>query len=284
MSDLATGARCLGKGQGWVARNGRWYGFGLIPAAIALVLYLAALVALGVYAGDIAQWATPFADDWGAAWRTALRVSVGVILFAGGLLLAVLTFTAVTLLIGDPFYEKLSEKVEEDEGGCPAGSDRPLWRELWISACDSLYVLMWALVFAIPLFLLGFVPFVGQTVVPVVGLCVSGFFLTVELSSVAMQRRGLPVRERMRVLRRRKALVLGFGVPLAAAFLVPFVAVFLMPGAVAGATLLARDVLGEGARPRPAPGDGAAGPGPYGPPVTAPYGSGGPQGRPGPYG
>ncbi|NUP21292.1 MAG: hypothetical protein HOZ81_35545, partial [Streptomyces sp.] len=33
--------------------------------------------------------------------------------------------------------------------------------------------------------------------------------------------------------------------PLAAAFLVPFVAVFLMPGAVAGATLMARDLLGE---------------------------------------
>ena len=37
----------------------------------------------------------------------------------------------------------------------------------------------------------------------------------------------------------------GFGTPLALAFLVPFVAVFLMPGAVAGATLMARELLGE---------------------------------------
>jgi CysZ protein len=29
------------------------------------------------------------------------------------------------------------------------------------------------------------------------------------------------------------------------AFLVPFVAVFLMPGAVAGATLMARELMGE---------------------------------------
>ena len=42
-----------------------------------------------------------------------------------------------------------------------------------------------------------------------------------------------------------KTLVWGFGTPLAVAFLVPFVAVFLMPGAVAGATLMARDLLGE---------------------------------------
>lgn len=33
--------------------------------------------------------------------------------------------------------------------------------------------------------------------------------------------------------------------PLTLAFLVPFVAVFLMPGAVAGATLMARDLRGE---------------------------------------
>lgn len=37
--------------------------------------------------------------------------------------------------------------------------------------------------------------------------------------------------------------MLGFGVPLALSFLVPFVAVFLMPGAVAGATLLARELV-----------------------------------------
>jgi CysZ protein len=46
-------------------------------------------------------------------------------------------------------------------------------------------------------------------------------------------------------LRARKTLVWGFGTPLALAFVVPFVAVFLMPGAVAGATLMARDLLGE---------------------------------------
>ncbi|MEE1930586.1 EI24 domain-containing protein [Streptomyces sp. TRM 70351] len=253
MSDLASGARYLGRGLRWAGGHGRWYGFGLIPGAIALVLYAAALVVLALYAGDIAAWATPFADDWAGAWRTFVRVSFALLLFAGGLMLAVLTFTAVTLLIGDPFYEALSEKVEESEGGAPEGPDRPLWQELWRSLCDSLYVLMWAVVCAVPLFVLGFVPFVGQSVVPAVGLAVSGFFLTVELTSVALQRRDVPVRERMRMLRARKGLALGFGVPLAVSFLVPFVAVLLMPGAVAGATLLARDLAGTPAPRQPGP-------------------------------
>ncbi|MCX2971631.1 MULTISPECIES: EI24 domain-containing protein [Streptomyces] len=259
MSDVGRGVRLLVRGQRWAAGHGRWYGFALIPAAVALVLYAAALVALGVYADDLATWATPFADGWQEAWRTLLRVSVGVLLFAGGLMLAVLTFTAVTLLIGDPFYEALSERVEEAEGGAPPAPDRPLWQELWRSLCDSLYVLMWALLCALPLFVLGFVPFLGQTVVPAIGLCVSAFFLTVELTSVAMQRRDIPVRARMRMLRARKGLALGFGVPVAAAFLVPFVAIFLMPGAVAGATLLVRELTPELTPAPPAGATGGAG-------------------------
>lgn len=242
MTELLAGARYMLRGQRWVLRHPRWLGFGLLPALIALVLYAAALAALALYAGDLVSWATPFADDWSPGRRSVLRTTLAVLAFGGGLALAALTFTAVTLLIGDPFYEALSGRVEEDEGGAPDGPDLPLWRELWRSLRDSLYVLMCALACAVPLFLLGFVPGLGQTVVPVAGVAVSGFFLTAELTSVALQRRGVPVRARLRLLRGRLPLVLGFGVPLALAFLVPLAAVPLMPGAVAGATLLARDL------------------------------------------
>jgi CysZ protein len=243
MRDLTAGLRYLGRGQRWVARRQRWYGFGLLPALLSLVLYALALIALASTADDIAAWATPFADDWDSTWRETLRTVFAVLLWAGALLLSVLTFTAVTLLVGDPFYEKLSEQVEESEGGCPEGPDRPLAVELWISLCDSLYVLWRALLLAVPLFFLGFVPVLGQTVVPALGFAVSGFFLTLELASVAMQRRGIPVRERLRILRTRKSLALGFGVPLVLAFLVPPMTVLLMPGAVAGAALLVRDLV-----------------------------------------
>ncbi|GAU68417.1 hypothetical protein SSP35_07_02190 [Streptomyces sp. NBRC 110611] len=247
----------MGKGQRWVAQHGRWWGFGMIPALIALVLYAGVLTALAIWSGDIAAWATPFADDWGSPWQGLLRGVFVALLIAGGLLLSVLTFTAVTLLIGDPFYESLSEKVEESEGHCPPGPGLPLWQEILIALRDSVHVLLRAAGFGILLFALGFVPVIGQTVIPAIGFCVSGFFLAVELTSVALQRRGIPVRERLRLLRGRTALAVGFGTPLVLLFLVPFVAVVLMPGAVAGATLLVRDLApAEQAPPdhdRPAP-------------------------------
>ncbi|NGO68467.1 EI24 domain-containing protein [Streptomyces boncukensis] len=246
MRELAAGARYLGRGQRWVLGHGRWLGFGLLPALVTFVLYTAALVALAFWTGDIASWATPFADDWGSPWRTLLRTVFAVLLWLALAAVSVVSFAAVTLLIGDPFYEKLSEQVEESEGELPEGPDLSLWRGLWVSLRDSLFVLGRTLMWTVPLFFLGFVPFFGQTVVPLAGLCVAGFFLTLELASVALERRGVPVRERLRMLRQRRALALGFGVPLVLLFLVPFVAVLLMPGAVAGAALLVRDLTGAG--------------------------------------
>ncbi|OIK02469.1 hypothetical protein BIV25_02405 [Streptomyces sp. MUSC 14] len=247
MRDLGVGFGCLLGGQRWVARHGRQYGFGLLPGLITLVLYAAALVALAVWGEDAVTWATPFADHWSSPWQGLFRGFLTAVLFALGLLLAVLTFTAVTLLIGQPFYESLSEKADADvspDGTAPR-SDLPLRRELWIAGRDSLRVLVRAGLWGVLLFALGFVPLVGQTAVPVLGFFVTGFFLTEELASVALQRRGVELRARLALLRSRKTLVWGFGTPLGLAFLVPFAAVFLMPGAVAGATLLARELLGE---------------------------------------
>lgn len=249
----------LAKGQKWVGRHGRWWAFGMIPALITLAGYVVALFFLGGWAGDLADWATPFADDWSSPWQGLLRGTLAALVFVGGLLLSVLTFTAVTLLVGQPFYEELCEKVDESEGGAPAPSDVPLWRELVVSARDSLFVLVRAGGFGVLLFAAGFIPVLGQTVVPVLGFLVSGFFLTLELTSVALQRRGVPQRERLRLLRGRLGLSFGFGVPLVLAFLVPLVTVLAMPGAVAGATLLARDLVPVEERPD---GDGSEEDGP----------------------
>ncbi|AYF76751.1 hypothetical protein D7D52_26365 [Nocardia yunnanensis] len=247
MRDFGAGFGYLLAGLRWMARHRRDYGLGLVPGLVTLVLYAAALTALAWWGTDLVTAATPFADGWSSPWLGLFRGLLTVVVFCLAMLGAVLAFTAVTLLIGQPFYETLSERVDRSvspDGTAPE-SGRSLWTELWISARDSLRILVRVALCGIVLFALGFVPVVGQTVIPVIGALVTGFFLSHELTSVALQRRSIDLRERLALLRSRKGLAWGFGAPLGLAFLVPFVAVFLMPGAVAGATLMARELVGE---------------------------------------
>ncbi|MFF4617708.1 EI24 domain-containing protein [Nonomuraea jabiensis] len=237
LRDFTSGVGFFFQGLGWVARHGRWWLFGLIPALIAFAVYVAALILLGTHATDLAAFLTPFAESWG--WRDLFRTMVGILLFLGGLALAVLTFTALTLAIGEPFYERLSAEVDP----LPDAEEQPWWRTLPRSLRDSLITLFYVLLFTIPLFFLGFVPVVGQTVVPVLGALVSGFFLTVELTTLVLERRGMARKQRFALLRADKASALGFGVVGFLLFLVPFVAVIAMPAAVAGAALLVRTHL-----------------------------------------
>ena len=92
------------------------------------------------------------------------------------------------------------------------------------------------------LFVGGFVPVVGQTVVPVVGALVGGWFLAVELTGYAFDARGRSLAERRRGLAVNRARTLGLGTATYLLFFVPLGAVLVMPAAVAAATLLAREV------------------------------------------
>ncbi|MFD7505071.1 EI24 domain-containing protein [Streptomyces sp. NPDC059850] len=249
MRDLGVGIGYLVKGQRWVAQHGRWWGIGMIPALITLVGYAAALVVLFFWTDDVISWATPFADDWASPWLAAFRGALSLLFAAACLFLAVITFTAVTLLVGQPFYESLSEAVDRSEGGAVPESGLSTWQEVWIGIREAIVLLIRVTLWSVLFFALGFIPVVGQTVIPALALCVTGFFLAEELTSVALLRRGVLLSERRRLLRGRRLLTVGFGLPLALLFLLPLVAVFLMPGAVAGATLLVRDLTGEATTP-----------------------------------
>ncbi len=243
-AELLAGIRLLGRGIGMYARTPRLLVLGLIPAVISAAIMTAAFAVLIYFVSDLAALVTWFADDWSASLRGGVRVLAGVAIVGIAAVLAVLTYTAITLVIGDPFYEAISKKVEERYGAVPEEVDVPWWRSMRWNLVDSLRLLALTLAIGIPMFVLGFIPLVGQTVVPVLDALIGGWFLVVELTGIPFNRRGLRLRDRRRLLAANRALALGFGVPVFLIFLVPFAAVLVIPAAVAGSTLLARRVLG----------------------------------------
>jgi uncharacterized protein involved in cysteine biosynthesis len=251
VTNFFAGVRYFARGLGWVARRpGQWL-FGLIPALIVLAAYVAGLTFLGIYLSDLVKFASPFADHWNSGLRDSARLLMGVLFFAAAVMLSIVTFTGVTLVVGEPFYEGISSRVEKSAGGLPPEADVPLLRQLVRGLGDAVIVGVITALFAVLFFALGFVPVVGQTVVPVVAALVSGYFLTLELTSIALERRGLRRRDRFAVLRANRGLSVGFGASVFVVFLIPLGAVLAMPGAVAGGTLLARERLdGQGVSAR----------------------------------
>jgi CysZ protein len=245
LSDLLAGVLLLGQGLKEYGRHPRRLLLGLIPALLSLILFTTLLAALLYWIEDLSTAVTWFADGWPAGWRRTAEILAGVTLIGVGGLLAVISFTAVTLIIGDPFYEAIARSIEDERGGVPGAVDLPWHRELRRSIIDSLRLLLLSACIAVPLAIAGFIPIAGQTVVPVLGALVGGWFLALELVSFAFNRRGMRLVERRRVLRRHRALAIGFGAAVFCCFLIPFGAVLVMPAAVAGGTLLARRVLDE---------------------------------------
>lgn len=238
-----TGVGYLFRGLGWMARRpGQWL-FGLIPAFIVLIVYVAVLVTLGWNLDGLAGWVTPFADDWSETVRSLVRVIAGIAIFGAATFLAIITFTAITLMVGEPFYERIAVNVEESQGGAPPEPDDSLMVQIGRAIRDALLLGAVALCFAVVFFVCGFLPIIGQTVVPVIAACVSGYFLASELTSIALERRGVRRKTRFAILKQNRAMAVGFGAATFVVFLIPLGAVLAMPGAVAGGTLLARERL-----------------------------------------
>jgi CysZ protein len=239
VSDFFSGARLLLSGFGWWRRRPGLILLGLIPAAIVSVLLGAALLSLAAGLVPLTTTLTPFADAWPGFWAVLMRVAVGTAVFGGALLLAAATFTALTLLVGEPFYDRIWRSVEAAEGGGVPARD-PGWRA---AVADALSLIWRGVLAAVLAFAIGLIPVIGGVLGAVAGVLLSGWILADELSARALTARGVDRRTRRRLLKGNRARTLGFGVATQLCFLVPLGAVLVMPVAVVGATRLAHRAL-----------------------------------------
>ncbi|MGO1627255.1 MAG: EI24 domain-containing protein [Microbacteriaceae bacterium] len=235
------GVRTLIHGLGWWRRDPSAMVLGLVPAVIVAALATAAIVTLAAFAPALVSALTPFADGWHPFWAGALRIGIGLALVAGTAVVAALTFTAVTLVVGEPFYERIWRSVESAAGEIP-GVHYGFWR----AAGDGVSLILRGLLVAIASGLIGLIPFIGTVLGAITGAALSGLLLTDELTSRALTARGIATRERRRLLRAQRSTALGFGLATYLCFLIPLGAVFVMPAAVAGSTLLSQRLVHAG--------------------------------------
>ena len=243
MHEFLRGVGDLGRGFRLWGSSPRLMLLGALPAVIVGAVWVGLLVALITSLDGIAAWATGFATSWAEPLRATVQVAAGLAILVLAVVVGALSFTAVVLTVGDPFYERISRRVELRLGDAPEERDEPVLRGLLRAARDGLALLVASVAVGLAAFLLGLIPLVGPPVGAVFGAVVGGWFLAVELTGTPFDARGVHLRDRRRRLRGVRARTLGFGVATWVLFLVPLGAIVAMPAAVGGATLLTRAAL-----------------------------------------
>ncbi|MBK7820469.1 MAG: EI24 domain-containing protein [Tessaracoccus sp.] len=226
-------------GFGMWKRRRRTMALGLVPAAIAFAVLAAALTAWGVSLPRVVDWSTHFADGWADWIQVLLRLTLGIVLFGAAAALAVVTFTALTLVIGEPFYERIHRETEEVLGGPQPSGSVSLGR----AVVSAVGFVARGVGVAVIVAVLGFLPVVGGALAAVVGVVLTGRLLARELMARAFDARGLDDSRRAQLIAAGRWRVLGFGIATQLCFLIPLGAVVTMPAAVAGATMLSRELI-----------------------------------------
>lgn len=244
LHEFAAGVGTLVRGFAMWRTHPRLMALGLIPAVLAFVVLAAALIPFAISLGGLTAWMTPFADEWAAGWRDALRIALGIVLFIAAAILAGLVFTSLTLTIGDPFYQRIWQGVERSLGGTePTGATG-----FWTTIGEGLRLVWYAILVALLILAIGFIPVIGGVAASLGGIVLSGWILARELTGRAFDARGAGSADRAHILAAGRARTLGFGIATQLCFLVPLGAIVTMPAAVAGSTILARTLSDRVAR------------------------------------
>ncbi|HMR50253.1 MAG TPA: EI24 domain-containing protein [Arachnia sp.] len=244
VNEFIGGFATLLRGFGYWSRNPRRMALSAIPAVLVGTVMFGLLIWIGASSYDWATDLTGFASAWAPYLIVALRGVVAGAIVGGAGFLMVISYAAVTLLVGQPFFERVWRDAERDLGGA-ALAEMSLWTSVRRGIGDGLRLVMVALSTAVVVFLVGLIPGVGAPVAGILGALLAGRMLSIELTSLPGDARGLTLDDRQRLLAGHRARQLGFGVAAYLVFLIPGVAVFGTPAAIVGGTLLIRELRGE---------------------------------------
>ncbi|WP_062201867.1 EI24 domain-containing protein [Demequina salsinemoris] len=218
---------------------------GALPAVIAAAVIAALIAALLILAPGVDDLVLDVTGLDGALGRTVSAI-VTVLVVVGGSVAAVLMFTTIALIIGQPFFEHLSRHLDERDGVEVLDSDESWTRSLSRGTVEGLITFATSLGILAVTALLGLIPVAGTVAAFVASAILGGRMLAIELTAYPMACRGvLARRDRIVELRPVRVTAYLFGTFIFLIFMLPLGAVVAMPVAVVGANTLSRRAVGS---------------------------------------
>jgi CysZ protein len=208
--------------------------FVIIPLLINILIFAGLIWLLADQFGGLIDWMTPTLPDW-LLWLTWLLwlvfgLMAFIVLFFG--------FSILANLVGAPFNSYLAAAVEKHLTGQPlADSGKSLWQDVVEAILGELKKILYYLMWAIPLLIIGFIPGINL-LSPLLWALFGAWMLSLEYMDYPLGNYGLTFPTIRRKISEQRMLSLGFGGAVMLATLIPLFNFLVMPVAVAGATAL----------------------------------------------
>jgi CysZ protein len=249
LADLLRGAGCLPRALHLLAGTPRLWRYVLVPVALNLVVGLTVYATL-LFAG------LRLVDDLVAglpAWAAPLSLLLRVLLVVALLVATGFVLVRFGVVLGSPWYGRLSEEIERMRRGTAPPAERGLLRELGRSLAFEAKKLLLVAAVGLPLLLLNVLPGPGTAAAAAGGVALAATIACLDFFDPPLGRRGLGFRARLAYARRALPASAAFGLTCVAALSVPLLNLLVVPLCVAAGTLFFCD------RPDPSPPERSAG-------------------------
>lgn len=240
-----TGIRVLGTAIHELFQRPRLIILGMVPPLIVTVVYVIAGLFVIPWIVDTVPTAL---GAWMGAWPswlvTVLTFAMMIVTLAALALIAGVAFTTLTLAIGGPIYDRISQIIDIEVLGVEEIVEDGLGVAVMRSISQSVVILALSLTVALATLIIGLIPVIGTASSLIGGLGLGGLLVTTELLGGPFGRRGLPdLGQRWAAMKANPVEVISFGVPAQFVLSIPFVGVLAFPFFAAGASVLAHKLL-----------------------------------------
>lgn len=210
--------------------------FVIMPILLNIVLMIGLLWLFITQVSDMIAWVMNFLPDW-LSWMSSIMFIASLVMI---LTVFYFSFTMLSGFIAAPFNGLLAEKVEKMLTGevmietnmqdfikdVPRMLARE-WQKLWYSLPKY-----------IALFLFGFMPFLGQTVVPIIAFVFGAWMMAIQYCDYPFDNHKISFHAMRFKLAQNRTQSLVFGALITLCTLVPIINLVVIPVAVCGATAM----------------------------------------------
>ncbi|MDP8099543.1 sulfate transporter CysZ [Pasteurella atlantica] len=210
--------------------------FILFPLLINITLIIGLVWLFIVNLNDWLNSLVSFMPSW-LDWITVILIPIAIL---GLMLFFYFTFTTLANFIAAPFNGLLAEKVELQLTGelLLDTSFADILKDIPRMLKREWQKMMYALPRLVILFTLGFVPLLGQTVIPILLFILGCWLVAIQYCDYPFDNHKISFIRMQKALSEHKVMNLTFGTLISIATLIPVINLVIMPVAVCGATAM----------------------------------------------